>query len=88
MKNNKELDKIHPIDKRSKPKDFDEIKHDLISETHREIAEINIGVNRGQLFIRIPSRITKVLDLTKENKIKLIAEINKKEKKLNIEIIK
>ena len=88
MKKYKENDKIHTIEKKPIPKDLPEIKRDLLSGKHREEAIMSLGKNRGQYFLRLPTRVTKFLQLGDDDTIKIVAEGDDKSVEIRLEIIK
>ena len=88
MNNYKNNDKIHIKKKAPVPDDFAWLTKDLLSDEHKEEEIVSLGVNRGQYFFRIPSKIAGMLSLNKENKIKIIAIQTKKGEDIKLEIIR
>jgi ABC-type lipoprotein release transport system permease subunit len=92
MKNSKKDNGIHrnEIREEKKPKaqNFEEIKKELLSDKLVDEETVNLGINRGQFFIRIPNRMANRLSLTKEDKIKLILEGKDTNKEIKLEVIK
>jgi hypothetical protein len=88
MKNNENINKIHNIDKKPIPKDFHEVKQELLSDKLKEEEIVNLGQNRGQYFIRIPTRISRMMSLNPEDKIRIIAESQEGIIDVRLEIIK
>jgi len=88
MNNYENNDKIHIKQKKPVPSDFSDVTKDLLSDEHKEVEIVSLGVNRGQYFFRIPSKIAGMLSLNKENKIKIIATATKKGEDIRLEIIR
>lgn len=88
MKKYKNNNKIHMVEKKPIPEDLHEIRRDLLSDKHREYAIVNLGKNRGQYFIRLPTKISRLLGLEDRDKIKIIAEADDKTNEIKLEIIK
>ncbi len=88
MKKYKNIEEIHIKEKKPLPKDFNEVKQELLSDKHREVFTVNMGKNRGQYFIRIPTRMAKILELDDNCKIKITTETKEKESNIKLEIIR
>lgn len=88
MKSSKESNEIHTLKKSPLPTDFAKVKEELLSDKHKEEEIAKLGKNRGQYFIRIPTKIARLLDLKDNDKIKITAESSEKKKEVWLEIIK
>ena len=88
MKSSKKSNEIHPIKKSPLPDDFTKIKEESLSDKQREEETVSLGINRGQYFIRIPSKISQLLDLRNGDKIKITAEASESGKQVWMEIVK
>lgn len=88
MKSSKKSNEFHTLKKPPLPHDFAKVKEELLSPTHKEEEIVNLGKNRGQYFIRIPSKIAQLLDLGDNDKIKIFAESGESSKAVWLEIIK
>jgi len=70
------------------PKIPKELKEELLSEIEKDEAEAVIGENRGQLFVRIPVRISQRLELKKGDKLRFIVEGKHEKQDFRVEVVK
>lgn len=88
MKNIKETEKIHTTEQPEKPKDIEELRKELLSNEISDSEIINVGLNRNQFFIRLPTRMTDTLNLTKEDKMRITLSGTEGNFKITLEVVK
>jgi len=71
MKKLKEIKEIQPKKSPSKPTDIEELKRKLLSDEIDDSEVVALGANRSQYFVRIPARLSRMLELTTKKKMKV-----------------
>ncbi|MBI5046340.1 hypothetical protein HZC07_01265 [Candidatus Micrarchaeota archaeon] len=87
MNNFKKSDKIRMKNQHPPREDIEKLKKELLSNELRDEEIINVGENRGQLFVRLPTRITTRIGIKKGDKLRIIAEGIGKNVKINLEVV-
>ena len=88
MKNNKQTEKIHILDKPAKLSYIEGLKKNLLSNKLEDSEIVNLGLNRNQFFIRLPTRMTNRINLKKEDKIKVEWSGTDDEIEIKLEVVK
>lgn len=87
MKNSKKIDNIHVITKKPPRKDIEVIAKDLLSNELQDSEVVSLGENRKQYFIRLPTRLTDRLKLSKTDKIKVVWTGSESKIKIDLEVV-
>ena len=82
-------EKIKPVKEVAPPPaDLHVVKKEILSNVIKDEKEAIVSINRGQLFVRIPTKIAERLNLKLGDKIKFIVEGEGDKISLNVEIVK
>jgi len=79
--------KITPGDKPNKPADFEEVEKKLFSKELTDYEVVSLGENRGQFFVRLPTRMTNKLGFKKGMNIKITLVLNDGVRRLSLEAV-
>lgn len=85
QRENQTKERITVEDKPEKPADLDELRKKLFSKEMTDDEVVSLGENRGQFFIRLPTRMTNKLDFKKGMNIKITLILNDSERRLILE---
>ncbi|GEM_PF-2606273 len=88
MKKINKAEEIHVIEKNEPTEDIEELRKKLLSNEIHDYEVISLGNNRGQFFIRLPTRMTNRLQLKKEDKIKISLTGSEENMKILLEVVK
>jgi len=82
---NQMKEKITIEDKPEKPSDFEEVGEKLFAKDMIDYEVISLGENRGQFFVRLPTRMTNKLEFKRGDKIRITLILHDDERKLVLE---
>ena len=71
MKSSKKTEGIQLKKATPKPVDIEELKKSLLSDEIHDSEVVAVGANRSQHFVRIPARLTQMLQLSTQKKVKI-----------------